>query len=147
MKYYYHNLSYENLISCVLAGLVCVTASSYSIPIWGALIIGALAAPAYFIGIWVIRDKLQIDDPLGVIAIHGFVGFTGVICEGIFSDKTVTRGLLYGNPYHFGVQVMGAFAILFGNFLISWFLWKVVMERILFRRTSMRVTALDTYLV
>ncbi len=140
-------MNYLDLVCCIVGGLVATTAGSQTLPPWGAIAVGLIAAPAYFAGNWFVREKLQVDDPLAVIPVHGICGFLGLFLEGLFSESIEEPGLFHGGFKHFGVQTMGSFAMLFANLFISWVLWKVVMENILFRNTPLRMTSLDAYIV
>ena len=73
----------EESLGCILAGAVAITASCYTVNWWASLIIGFFVTPIFFFTNWFIREKLLIDDPLGVASVHLFPGFYGVLCEGI----------------------------------------------------------------
>ena len=70
---------------------------------------------------------LKIDDPCGAISVHGFCGWMGAVCVGIFADGTYgagwngvgatdylghagqgVTGLLHGDYHQFFCQLMGA---------------------------------------
>ncbi len=89
---------------------------------------------------------LRLDDPLGIGAVHGACGFLGLVLEGVFSCHHFRPGLIHGGWHHFGVQVAGAVAIVAANVVVSGLLWLCIMKPV-FRRSNLRVGALDTYLV
>ena len=66
MKYTDQNISFEHLVSCILCGLVAITAGCYTVPVWAAMIIGFCVSPVYFVTIHVERNVFQIDDPLQI---------------------------------------------------------------------------------
>lgn len=70
---------------------------------------------------------LKIDDPCGAISVHGFCGWLGAVCVGIFADGTYgtgwngvgvssylghagqgVTGLLHGDAKQFMTQLLGA---------------------------------------
>jgi len=60
-------------------------------------------------------DKLQIDDPVGAVPVHGMCGIWGTICVGIFGIKGLNglanNGFIYGgNPTQLGIQMVGSIA-------------------------------------
>ena len=59
-------------------------------------------------------DKLKIDDPVGVIPVHGFNGMWGTIAVGIWGQKALglaNDGLLHGGGFtQLGIQIMGTVA-------------------------------------
>jgi ammonium transporter, Amt family len=76
----------------MLAGLVAITAPSAFVSVGGAAIIGLVA------GILVVEsvfffDRMQIDDPVGAISVHGVNGAWGCLSIGLFADGTYGDGL------------------------------------------------------
>ena len=91
-----------------LGGLVAITAPCYWVSPLGAIAIGAIAGVLVPLGIDLL-EKLKIDDPIGAVPVHGFVGIWGTLAVGLFASgdfgipgpdgaDTTTRveGLLYG---------------------------------------------------
>src|SRR5664280_2785469 len=89
----------------MLAGLVAITAPCAFVSAGGACIIGLVA------GILVVEsvffwDKMQIDDPVGAISVHGVNGAWGCLSIGLFADGAygdgwngvagTVKGLFYG---------------------------------------------------
>jgi Amt family ammonium transporter len=107
--------NYDLMLSLngVLAGLVSITANCSVVDDWCALIIGFVGA-FVFMGASALLKKLKIDDPLDACPIHGFAGFWGCLCSGIFaSDYNIAN--TYGNVNtamssgeQIGVQFVGA---------------------------------------
>ncbi len=110
----------------VLAGLVSITAGCSTCSPLGSLVIGALGAPVYYYSSKML-EKLQVDDVVGSVPVHGFCGIWGVIAAAIFatpkyygaayySDRANDcAGILYGG----NGGVLGA-NVLFVLFLIAW---------------------------
>ena len=101
-----------------LAGLVAITAEPADPSHLAATIIGAVGGVIVVFSI-VTLDKLKLDDPVGVISVHGVVGLFGVmVVPATDADAT------------FGGQFMGALTIfvwVFGASLIVWGILKAVM--------------------
>ncbi len=86
----------------LVVGLVAITPGSGFVPIWAALVIGALASPISYGFISVVKSKLGYDDALDVFGCHGVGGIWGGIATGLFTQKAINpaakwNGLLFGN--------------------------------------------------
>jgi Amt family ammonium transporter len=94
-----------------LAGLVAITAPCAYVEPWAAIVIGASAGYIVVRGVELL-DKLQIDDPVGAVPVHGMCGVWGTLCVGIFGKKVlglVNNGFVYsGNPMQLGIQMVGS---------------------------------------
>eukprot|EP01083_Nonionella_stella_P038018 103563_1 len=140
-------LDFESLLNCLLAGLVSITGMCHTVNVHAALFIGSIASVVYFTMSTVLRNKWKIDDPLQVVTIHLFCGIYSGIAEGVVANHVYgAPGLLYGELRHFGVQVLGVTVIVVFNFIVSYFLWEVVLIRLIFRNEDVRVNILDVYL-
>lgn len=92
-----------------LAGLVAVTAGCANVDAIGSFVIGTCAGIIVCIAVYVIEDKLKIDDPVGAVAVHGCCGLFGTLAVGLFDD---TNGLFYGGGFRqLGIQALGALCI------------------------------------
>ena len=90
----------------ILAGLVGITAGADSVTPGSALIIGLIAGVLVVFAI-LFFDKIQIDDPVGAISVHGICGIWGTVAVGIFSaDHNPVTQLI-------GTLAIGAFAFVF----------------------------------
>lgn len=88
-----------------LAGLVGITAGANQISFFGAIIIGLLSGIIMLYAVEFIDQKLQIDDPVGAISVHGVCGSFGTIMIGLFA---MDGGLFYGGGFGLlGVQILG----------------------------------------
>jgi ammonium transporter, Amt family len=111
----------------MLAGLVAITAPCAFVGATAAVIIGALAGALVCGGVLFNERVLKVDDPCGAISVHGYCGWFGAVCVGIFADGAYgagwngvgastylgeaglgVTGLLYGDTSQFAVQLMGA---------------------------------------
>ena len=111
----------------MLAGLVAITAPCAFVSPTSATIIGILAGCLVCGGVLFNDRILKIDDPCGAISVHGYCGWFGAVCVGIFADGTYglgwngvgassylgrtgqgVTGLLHGDTRQFLCQLMGA---------------------------------------
>ena len=96
-----------------LAGLVGVTAPCAFVEPWAACAIGLSSGVFVVLGVELL-DKLQIDDPVGAVPVHGMCGIWGTLCVGIFGKAALglpNDGFIYsGNPMQFGIQMVGSIA-------------------------------------
>lgn len=96
-----------------LAGLVGVTAACAFVEPWAACMIGLSSGVIVVFGVELL-DKLQIDDPVGAVPVHGMCGIWGTICVGIFGKEALglaNNGFIYGgNPTQLGIQMVGSIA-------------------------------------
>lgn len=70
-------------VNACLAGLVAITAGCASMSPLYALLTGAIAAVFYMGGQYLLL-KLQLDDVVGAVAVHGFAGVWGTLAAGLF---------------------------------------------------------------
>ena len=108
-----------------LAGLVGITAGTASVGNLSAVIIGGLAG---IIVIYSVEffDRLQIDDPVGAVSVHGVCGAFGTIAVGFFATE---GGLLFGGGLSLlATQLTGVAAVFFWAFGLGYVLFKVIDE-------------------
>ena len=96
----------------LVVGLVAITPGAGFVPIWSAIIIGALVSPICCFTISLLKGKLKIDDALDAFGCHGIGGVWGGIATGIFAKKSINsvekwEGLIYGNYHLFVAQIIG----------------------------------------
>jgi ammonium transporter, Amt family len=111
----------------MLAGLVAITAPCAFVSPTSAVVIGVLAGILVCMGVLFNERVTKIDDPCGAISVHGFCGWLGAVCVGIFADGTYgsgwngigatsylghagqgVTGLLHGDTRQFFCQLGGA---------------------------------------
>jgi Amt family ammonium transporter len=76
----------------MLAGLVAITAPCAFVSAGSAAIIGLIAGVLVVESVYFV-DKIQIDDPVGAISVHGLNGAWGCLALGLFADGTYGDGL------------------------------------------------------
>jgi Amt family ammonium transporter len=138
----------------MLAGLVAITAPCAFVSPTSAVVIGILAGIVVCFGVLFNDRVTKIDDPCGAISVHGFCGWLGAVCVGIFADGTYgagwngvgattylgqaglgVTGLLHGDTRQFMVQLSGATLCAVWAFGATFIVFKIVNSI-----KSMRVT-------
>ena len=104
-------------VNGALAGLVAITADPLSATGGMATLIGAIGGAIVVLSVSFF-DKLQIDDPVGAISVHGVVGIWGLLAVTINADVTIMAQLT-------GAAVI--FAWTFVTSSIVWYVLKLVM--------------------
>lgn len=138
----------------MLAGLVAITAPCAFVSPTSAVIIGVLAGLLVCLGVLFNERVAKIDDPCGAISVHGFCGWLGAVCVGIFADGSYgagwngigaanylghagqgVTGLLHGDTRQFVCQLIGATLCAAWAFGATYGVFRVVNKM-----KSMRVT-------
>lgn len=116
--------------SGALAGLVAVTPAAGFVSPMAAVWIGLVAGGVCY-GAVMAKEKLNYDDTLDVVGIHGVGGLWGALATGLFastvSNTAGADGLFYGNATQLLVQALGALATIVYSFALSWILLKVTV--------------------
>ena len=106
----------------VLAGLVGITAGTATMNTFGALVTGLVAGVIVVYSV-AFFDRIQIDDPVGAISVHGICGVWGTLAVGLFARygdgfvATDEAGLFYGGGIDqlvvqfLGVVIIGTFVL------------------------------------
>ncbi len=94
--------SMVGLVTGTIAGLASITPASGFVEPVQALIIGAVAGVLCQEAVFIIRNKLNIDDTLDVFAVHGVGGIFGTLMIALFGLGTWTAQLG-------GLVIVGAF--------------------------------------
>jgi Amt family ammonium transporter len=132
----------------LLGGLVAITASCAFVSPASAVLIGTVAGALVAMTVPLLERRLQVDDPVGAVAVHAVCGTWGALALGLFADGTYgvgwngvggpVRGLLFGDPGQLAAQCIGVVtnaAFVFGA--ASAFFWAV--ERIMGNRVPPEV--------
>ena len=98
-----------------LAGLVAITAPCAFVEPLAAIIIGMVAGIIVVLGV-VLLDKLNIDDPVGAVPVHGLNGIWGTLAIGLFGKESLglaNNGLFYGGGLvQLGIQLLGVTSVI-----------------------------------
>ncbi|MGE4353424.1 MAG: ammonium transporter [Oscillospiraceae bacterium] len=86
----------------LVIGLVAITPGAGFVPVWSAIIIGALVSPICYYFVSVVKPKFGYDDALDVFGCHGIGGIWGGIATGLFAQKSINpaaawNGLVFGD--------------------------------------------------
>lgn len=121
----YKNFDLTMFMNGVLGGLVGITAGADLMSPTDAIVIGLIAGIIIVLGVALI-DKLQLDDPVGAIAVHLICGIWGTLAVGIFGDLA---GLDQFLTQLIGVGIVGAFSVVTA-FVILFTLKKTIGLRV-----------------
>ena len=104
-------------LNASLAGLVAITAGCDVTDVAGSLVIGAVAGLLVVFGVWLLDEKLRVDDPVGAVAVHCMNGIWGTFAVGLFATTSAPgndtlEGLFYGGGFEpLGLQCLGILAV------------------------------------
>jgi Amt family ammonium transporter len=121
----YKNFDLTMFMNGVLGGLVGITAGADLMSPTDAIVIGLIAGVVIVLGVALI-DKLQLDDPVGAIAVHLICGIWGTLAVGIFGDLAGFDQFL---TQLIGVGIVGAFSVV-SAFVILFVLKKTIGLRV-----------------
>lgn len=123
----YGQIDITMTINGVLAGLVAITAGCNVVDSGAAIIIGLIAGILVDIAV-IYVDKIQIDDPVGAIAVHGVNGLFGTIAVGLFASE---GGLFFGGGTGLlETQALGVTAIGGFSFIVTFIIMKVLQKTV-----------------
>jgi Amt family ammonium transporter len=113
----------------ILAGLVGITAGCSVVTPISAIIIGTIAGIIVIYSI-LLLDKLNIDDPVGAVPVHGINGVWGTLAVGIFGQSSLglgVDGLLFGGGFtQLGIQALGTFATVIFVVIAMYLVFKLI---------------------
>jgi Amt family ammonium transporter len=129
------------LISGAIAGLVAITPAAGFVDVLSAIAIGAVAGVLCYAAL-LYRTRKGLDESLDAWAIHGMGGLWGAVATGIFATATIggVDGLIYGNLYQFGIQVLDA-----GVAMVYAFGMTVILALLVDRTMGLRVSEEEEY--
>ena len=97
-----------------LAGLVGITAGTASISFGLSIVTGLIAGVLMTVSV-IALERLNIDDPVGAISVHGTAGLWGVLAVALFSSDA-----------EISTQLIGAAAIVIWAFSTSFIVFKII---------------------
>jgi len=110
-----------------LAGLVGITAGCAYVDPWASVVIGAIAGGVMIGGVWLVKNVIKADDPVGAVAVHGISGAWGVLAVGIFAaGNNGVTGLIYGNAAQLLPQIVGILAAIAWGFGVGFIMFKLI---------------------
>ncbi|MCF8056454.1 MAG: ammonium transporter [Desulfocapsa sp.] len=115
--------------SGAISGLATITPAAGFVGPNSAIFIGLLAGVFCFAAVN-LKSRLNLDDSLDVVGIHGVGGIIGTLCLGIFASTAVNPGgvdgLLAGNAAQLGKQAFGVVVVGTYTLVVSWILLKII---------------------
>lgn len=115
--------------SGAISGLATITPAAGIVGPNAAILIGLIAGIVCYYAVN-LKARLQFDDSLDVVGIHGVGGITGTLLLGVFASKAVNPGgvdgLLAGNAGQLVFQCIGIVVVSVYAFVVSWLLLKVI---------------------
>ncbi len=95
----------------LVVGLVAITPGAGFVPVWAAIIIGAVVSPLCYFMMNFLKKKLKIDDALDAFGCHGIGGIWGGIATGLFAQSSINpaaqwNGLVFGDTQLFTAQLI-----------------------------------------
>ena len=92
-----------------LSGLVAITGACVFVEPWVAVLFFGFLPGVVVVSSVLTFDRLQIDDPVGAISVHGVSGTLGTILLGLFHSEA---GLFYGGGFDLLLaQIVGAVSV------------------------------------
>ena len=115
--------------SGAVAGLVAITPAAGFVNPISAIIIGLGAGVFCFLAV-LMKNRLGYDDSLDVVGIHGIGGLWGALATGLFASTSVNPGgadgLFFGNASQFGIQAIGALAVIAYSVILTYIILKII---------------------
>ncbi|MBE0448216.1 MAG: ammonium transporter [Actinobacteria bacterium] len=115
--------------SGAVAGLVAITPAAGFVGPISAIIIGLLAGIFCYLAVG-LKFKLDYDDSLDVVAVHGVGGALGAMLTGIFASTLINadgaNGLIYGNASLVVTQLIAVGATIAYSFIVSFIILKII---------------------
>ena len=95
----------------LVVGLVAITPGAGFVPVWAAIVIGAVVSPICYFTMNFLKNKLKIDDALDAFGCHGIGGIWGGIATGLFARTDINpvarwNGLVFGEAGLLTAQVV-----------------------------------------
>lgn len=130
-----------SILNGTLAGLVAITASCAFVEPWAAIVIGVIAGVLVVVCMrWL--EQRRIDDPVGVLAVHGAAGVWGTLSTGLLASPELAAkvgvgqgGLWYTGSFEqlwvqtYGVVSAGLYAFV-SSFILLYAIKKVIGLRV-----------------
>ncbi len=116
--------------SGAVAGLVVITPACGFVTVSGALIMGLIAGPVCYWGVFGLKKMFGYDDALDVFGIHGLGGILGAVLTGVFAVAAIggegKAGLIDGNPAQVWLQIEGVLLTIVWSGAVSIVLLKLI---------------------
>jgi len=116
------------LFTGFIAGLATITPASGFVDIFGAFIIGIMAALVCFWAVVYAKSKFKYDDSLDVFGVHGVGGIVGSIMLGILAKPSIgeVKGLFFGGGFsQLWYQIVGLVAVGIYSIVLTVIIFKI----------------------
>jgi len=116
------------LFTGFIAGLATITPASGFVDIFGAFIIGIMAALVCFWTVVYAKSKFKYDDSLDVFGVHGVGGIVGSIMLGILAKPSIgeVKGLFFGGGFsQLWYQIVGLIAVGIYSIVLTVIIFKI----------------------
>jgi len=117
------------IASGAVAGLVAITPAAGFVNIIGAIIIGIMAGIVPYFAVARLKPRLGYDDTLDAFGIHGVAGILGALLTGLLADPSINeagKGLFFGNPSQFYIQILAVVVTILYVSIISLFVFLII---------------------
>ena len=135
--------------SGAIAGAVGITPACGFVTPLGALAIGLLAGAVSAYGVS-LKYKLNYDDSLDVVGVHGLSGIVGMLSIGfiatVHANPLGANGLFFsGSPSLLEKQVIASLAVLAYSFIVTYLIATIIQKKIGFRvHRDVEIEGVDT---
>ena len=121
--------------SASVAGMVAITPACGEVNTLGAVVTGLVAGFVCAFAV-TLKYRINVDDTLDVVGVHGAGGLVGLIMVGLMATARVSgkEGLFYGGGLSLlWRQIVAILAVAAYSFVITWLIAKVVDRTVGFR--------------
>ncbi|GAB4240068.1 MAG: ammonium transporter [Methyloligellaceae bacterium] len=124
----YGKPSLVGLVTGTIAGLATITPASGFVGPLGGICLGLAGGLLCYFAVDLVKNRLQIDDSLDVLAVHGVGGATGTLLAAFFAAASLggvglAEGATMGSQ--FGVQLLGVVATIIWSAAASFVIVKL----------------------
>eukprot|EP00924_Labyrinthula_sp_SR-Ha-C_P005575 augustus_masked-scaffold_127-processed-gene-0.0-mRNA-1 protein AED:0.00 eAED:0.00 QI:0/-1/0/1/-1/1/1/0/444 len=106
-------------LNCVLGGLVGITAGCAVINPGLAVLTGVISGLVYVLGSKAV-EAINVDDPVGAVAVHGFCGLWGLIAVALFGDSDRIFSVYSSRECDTNVGALLSWQLLGAASIIAW---------------------------
>jgi len=132
--YKLHNKTFapEASFNGILGGLVAITTGAVFVGPVGAFVVGGAGGVAAILGNHILLHKFKIDDPVGVVGVHGLAGVVGALIFPLFAVTALPAGSVLSqiSAQAFGTFVCIAWAMSTGLLIFG------ILKKVGFLRVS-----------
>ncbi|CAM1296130.1 amt-3 (predicted) [Pycnogonum litorale] len=133
------------LVTGIVGSLVSITAGCVVIHLWESMLVGAIGSLIVCLCMPLVK-RIGIDDPVGVISVHGLCALWGILAVGLFAHGDdvldLTQGLsgvfYSGDPTLLGVQSLLAVCCAVWSAMTSLFFLLLLRKLVGLRMTEVQ---------